>query len=219
MKLTKHECLGSSERWKANEERLKSNKLESKPLPKICDKALRRLERAEEKAKSKPSYADACSHGAMSNPFYGEPFLNYVGYSGQVSTPYLNKQHQNFDDTIVSIVRSFHSDKSIETHPKEALDLRKVYTIYRHLPFFNVQSIMNELGVNQRQAYLYLELVRIANTLLGRTTNKVMPIIPSYSDKDTRNYSAYKKRNKDYFTKKIWWLINHRFATQTKQGA
>lgn len=209
--LTKEECIGTPDRWQANAERLKSKRKRKHTVPRVCAKALRKLELLEAKEEAlDEEFVE--SQGALSNPFFQCDFLTDPPEPWNGDNPYLNREHQHFDDTIVGIVRSFHSDKSIETHPKEALDLKKVYQLYRYLPFFNVSSIMQELGLKRRQAYLYLELTRVANTLFGITTGRTMPIIPSYSAKDTRNYSAYKKRNPSYFTKKIWWLVNKKNA-------
>jgi hypothetical protein len=147
------------------------------------------------------------SQDALSNPFYEADFL----VTPSTSHPYLNSEHRNFDDTLRGLVRSIHASKTLEEAPKEALNMRSVYALYRQLPCFTVELIMNELWISKRHAQKYLKMIKMANMMLALTTDKTMPIIPDYSDRDTKNYSRYKsKKTGGYFSKKIWWLITKR---------
>lgn len=212
--LTKEECIGPPDRWQANAERLRNKNRKKYQFPMICPDALRKIEALEQSADkniSAEGYIE--TSGAISNPFYEADFLVYPPQSWAGDNPYLHMEHMHFDDTITGIIRSLHSEKSIETSPKEALDLRKAYRLYKNLPCFNAQLIIEELGLNSSQAYLYLKLVRIANNILEMTTSRVMPIIPNYSDKDAKDYWRYKNRNnEEFYSKKIWWLITGRDA-------
>ena len=147
--------------------------------------------------------------GALSNPFYEDDFLE----TPSNGHPYLNSEHLNFDDTLRGLVRSIHASKTLEEAPREALSMRSVYALFRHLPCFTVELIMNELGISKRHAQKYLKLIKTANIMLALTIDKTMPIIPNYSDRDTKNYAKYKARNNgDYYTKKIWWFNTGRNA-------
>jgi hypothetical protein len=213
MILTKEECIGAPDRWQANAERLKKEKAARPALsvPKVCSKMLRRIEKQEAKRASEPEYVEqeVDTNGAVSNPFYGADFLD----NPSSSHPYLNSEHRNFDDTLRGMVRSIHACKTPEEAPKEALNMRSVYALYRQLPCFTVELIMNELWISKRHAQKYLKLIKTANTMLGLTTTETMPIVPTYSDRDTRNYSSYKSRKKgEHYAKKIWWLMTGRHA-------
>ncbi len=212
MLLTKEECIGVPDRWQANEERLKKAKTKQTFKPaKLCPKMLRKIEKQEAKRAAQPEYVEqeVDTSGAISNPFYQADFLD----NPSTTHPYLNSEHRNFDDTLRGLVRSIHADKTIEERPKEALNMRSVYALYRQLPCFTVELIMNELWISKRQAYEYLKLIKMANSLLSTTTDKLMPCIPNYSDRDTKNYSRYKSKNMgNYFTKKVWWLMTGRRA-------
>jgi len=213
MLLTKGECIGVPDRWRANAERLKKEKAARPALsvPKICSKMLRRIEKQEAKRAAEPEYVEQeiDTSGAISNPFYQADFLD----NPSTTHPYLNSEHRNFDDTLRGLVRSIHADKTIEERPKEALNMRSVYALYRQLPCFTVELIMNELWISKRHAQKYLKLIKMANTLLSTTTDRLMPCIPNYSDRDTKNYSRYRNKNGDnHFTKKVWWVMTGRRA-------
>ena len=216
--MSKLECLGAPNRWQANEKRLKDNcaaRLASgQPKYSLSIMKLMELEKLEALSEPEPTTDIAIeSSGSIPNAYYDADFLSYIPDAGYGEAPYLNLEHMQFDDTINGIVRSFHAHKTLEQEPQEALNLRLVYQLYRQLPCFNAALIMNEIGVGQSQAYNYLKLVRIANTLLTITTSKDMPIVPNYSDRDTRNYSKYKARNNGkHYSKKIWWLSTGRHA-------
>jgi len=213
MLLTKEECIGVPDRWQANAERLKKEKAARPALsvPKICSKMLRRIEKQEAKRAAEPEYVEqeVDTSGAISNPFYQADFLD----NPSTTHPYLNSEHRNFDDTLRGLVRSIHANKTLDEAPKDALNMRSVYALYRQLPCFTVELIMNELWISKRQAYEYLKMIKMANMMLTLTTDNTMPIVPDYSDRDTKNYSRYKSKNKgEYFSKKIWWLITKRYA-------
>jgi len=213
MLLTKEECIGVPDRWQANAERLKKEKAARPALsvPKICSKMLRRIEKQEAKRAAEPEYVEqeVDTSGAISNPFYQADFLD----NPSTTHPYLNSEHRNFDDTLRGLVRSIHANKTLDEAPNDALNMRSVYALYRQLPCFTVELIMNELWISKRQAYEYLKMIKMANMMLTLTTDNTMPIVPDYSDRDTKNYSRYKSKNKgEYFSKKIWWLITKRYA-------